>query len=200
MEGCKIVGSFDGVIELLLDSLFELPSFIMSDQRFDLMTIILCLCINLAEFCEHIRDIIMADNSAKYMKKLSELLFKKIEEAEQVEQQTDDLLESHETVQMSEAMQDNLLMQSKLFFFDFDIIPNSSNIFTIYLVISKSGTHMEHSLLSACICLLFGCCIMENQQYRESLKDELPNNSFKPLIEQLEKLRDFAHLAVSDFF
>lgn len=117
VEGCKIVGSFEGVIELLLESLFELPSFIMSDQRFDLMTIILCLCINLAEFCEHIRDIIMnTDSSDKYMKKLSELLFKKIEEAEQVEQQTDHLLESHETVQMSEAMQDNLLMQSNYYY------------------------------------------------------------------------------------
>lgn len=29
------------------------------------------------------------------------------------------------------------------------------------------------------------------------LKDTLPNNSFDPLIEMLEKLRDFAHLAVS---
>ncbi|UXI14420.1 protein wings apart-like [Sarcoptes scabiei] len=109
-EGCKIVGKLDGVIELLLESLFELPSFIMSDQRFDLMVIILCLCINLAEFCEQIRSIIM--ENSKSTSQLCELLFKKIEEAALVEQQTDHLLESHETVQMTEAMQDNLLMQS----------------------------------------------------------------------------------------
>lgn len=33
----------------------------------------------------------------------------------------------------------------------------------------------------------------------QALKDSLPNNSFNPLIEMLEKLRDFAHLAVSIF-
>lgn len=56
---------------------------------------------------------------------------------------------------------------------------------------------MEHSLLSACVCLLFGCCIQENEDYMNTLKDSLPNKSFDPLIEMLEKLRDFAHLAVS---
>ncbi|XP_046916578.2 cohesin release factor wings apart-like [Dermatophagoides farinae] len=172
VDGCKIVGKFDGIIQLLLESLFELPSFIMSDQRFDLMVIIICLCINLAAFCEHIRDIIMTSETRNYLGKLCDLLFKKIEEAAQVEQQTDHLLESHETVQMTEAMQDNLLMQ----------------------MISKSGTHMEYSLLSACVCLLLGCCIQENNQHRKLLYDILPDHSFKPLIEQLKKLRDFAHL------
>lgn len=56
---------------------------------------------------------------------------------------------------------------------------------------------MEHSLLAACVCLLFGCCIQDNDDYMHTLKDSLPNNSFDPLIEILEKLRDFAHLAVS---
>ncbi|KAH9512023.1 hypothetical protein DERF_010439 [Dermatophagoides farinae] len=144
----------------------------MSDQRFDLMFTIICLCINLVAFCEHIRYIIMTSETRNYLGKLCDLLFKKIEEAAQVERQTDHLLESYETVQMTEAMQDNLLMQ----------------------MISKSGTHMEYSLLSACVCLLLGCCIQENNQHRKLLYDILPDHSFKPLIEQLKKLRDFAHL------
>lgn len=77
---------------------------------------------------------------------------------------------------------------------------NVSLTYFLLSVISKSGTHMEHSLLSACVCLLFGCCIQENDDYMQILKDTLPNNSFDPLIEMLEKLRDFAHLAVSCFF
>lgn len=171
VDGCKVVGSFTGIFDLLLESFFELPNIIIIDQRFDLMVIILCLCVNLVEFCEHIREIVMT--SEDNMTRLSEFLFKKIEEAAQVEQQTDHLLESHETVPMTEAMQDNLLTQ----------------------MISKSGTHMEHSLLAACVCLLFGCCIQDNDDYMHTLKDSLPNNSFDPLIEILEKLRDFAHLA-----
>ena len=67
-------------------------------------------------------------------------------------------------------------------------------------MISKSGTHMEHSLLSACVCLLFGCCIQDNEENMNILKESLPNMSFDPLIEMLEKLRDFAHLAVNIFY
>ena len=58
---------------------------------------------------------------------------------------------------------------------------------------------MEYSLLSACVCLLLGCCIQDNDQFRQSLSNILPDHSFKPLIEELKKLRDFAHLAVSRF-
>lgn len=107
-----MVGSFSGIFDLLLESVFDLPNFIIIDQRFDLMVIILCLCINLVEFCEHIREIVMTSESN--MNRLSEFLFKKIEEAAQVEQQTDHLLESHENVPITEAMQDNLLTQSKI--------------------------------------------------------------------------------------
>lgn len=111
VNGCKVVGSFTGIIDLLLDSVFELPNCIITDQRFDLMVIILCLCVNLVEFCEHIRESVMTSDDN--MHRLSEFLFKKIEEAAQVEQQTDHLLESQTNVPMTEAMQDNLLTQSK---------------------------------------------------------------------------------------
>ena len=57
---------------------------------------------------------------------------------------------------------------------------------------------MEHSLLAACVCLMFGCCIKDNEDYMSILKNTLPNSSFDPLIEMLEKLRDFAHLAVNN--
>lgn len=110
VDGCTAVGSFPGIIKLLLGALFDLPSVIIQDQRFDLMVIILCLCINLAEFCEQVRSLVLEND--ENVTKLTELLFKKIEEAAQVEQQTDQMLESHESVQMTEAMQDNLLMQS----------------------------------------------------------------------------------------
>lgn len=63
-------------------------------------------------------------------------------------------------------------------------------------MISKSGTHMEHSLVSACVCLLFGCCVQDNEDYMNILKESLPKNSLGPLIGELEKLRDFSHLAV----
>lgn len=59
---------------------------------------------------------------------------------------------------------------------------------------------MEHSLLAACVCLMFGCSIKDNDQYMTTLKNALPNHSFDPLVEMLEKLRDFAHLAVNISF
>jgi len=105
-----VIGSYDGILDLLLESVYELPSFILSDQRFDLMVILLCLCINLVEFCPQIRNLVVNSNSK--LNQLIELLFKRIEEAQRTEQQTDEFLESHESVQMTEAMRDNLLKTS----------------------------------------------------------------------------------------
>ena len=105
-----MIGSYDGIIDLLLDSVLELPSFIMADQRFDLMIILLCLCINLVEFCPKMRDLVVSSDSK--LNQLIQLLFKRIEEAQRTEQQTDELLESHEKVQMTEAMRDSLLHTS----------------------------------------------------------------------------------------
>lgn len=101
--------SFLETVHLLLNSLFQVPSLILPDQRFDLMVIILCLIINLVEYCTKIRPIVMDD----YVGRLSDFLFIKIDQAAQVEEQTDQMLQSHESVQMTEALQDNLLIQSK---------------------------------------------------------------------------------------
>ncbi|CAG2111189.1 unnamed protein product, partial [Medioppia subpectinata] len=170
-DGCLIIGSYEGIIDLLLESIVELPSFIMSDQRFDLMVILLCLCINLVEFCPQMRDLVVTSNSK--LKNLIELLFKRIEEAVRTEQQTDELLESHEKVQMTEAMRDSLL----------------------HTMLSQSGNHMEHSIIAACIALLLGCTIQDNMRYTNTVRSNLPNQSFDPLVEVLQKLRDFAYLA-----
>ncbi|CAG2181117.1 unnamed protein product [Oppiella nova] len=143
----------------------------MSDQRFDLMVILLCLCINLVEFCPQMRDLVVASDSK--LKDLIELLFKRIEEAQRTEQQTDELLESHEKVQMTEAMRDSLL----------------------HTMLSQSGNHMEHSIIAACIALLLGCTIQDNMRYTNIVRSNLPNLSFDPLVEVLQKLRDFAYLA-----
>ena len=110
-DGCEIIGTHEGVIDLLLESVLELPYFISSDQRFDLMVILLCLCINLVEFCPQMRELVVLKDAK--LNSLIELLFKRIEEAQRTEQQTDELLESHEKVQMTDAMRDSLLHTSK---------------------------------------------------------------------------------------
>ena len=135
-------------MELLLEAVFELPSFIMSDQRFDLTVIILCLCINLAEFCEHIREIVMT--TEKYMTRLIEFLFKKIEEAAQVEQATDHLLESHETIQMTEQLQDNLILQSMCHVLFIEIVDSIKEMFSF----SDQQIWHSHGAQSA-----FGLCL-----------------------------------------
>lgn len=74
---------------------------------------------------------------------------------------------------MTEAMQDSLINQ----------------------VIAKSGKHMEHSVIAACLAILFGCVIQDSTEYRELLISYLHENSVAPLIDVLQKLHDFAHLA-----
>jgi len=55
---------------------------------------------------------------------------------------------------------------------------------------------MEHSIIAACVSLLLGCSIQDNSQYTHIVRENLPNSSFDPLVEVLQKLRDFAYLAV----
>lgn len=95
---------------LLRTSLFQDQSLIVPDQRFDRMVIILCLIINLVSCCPRVRSIVMMD---VYVGRLCDLLFNKIDQAAQAEEQTDQMLQSHESVPMTRASHDRLLDQSE---------------------------------------------------------------------------------------
>ena len=174
-RGSHMMGSqFEDMLNLFLDLLFEVPSFVLPDSRFDLVVLLLCLCINLVEFHEPLRRELL--QSQRKMKSLVEMLLSRVAEARETEQQADDLLETAEKEQGTEVVNiDTLLNQ----------------------VVAKSGKHMEHSIVAACISLLLGCSVQDNQTGMESVADLLPDRSFDPLVDVLRKLHEFAHLAVS---
>ncbi|RWS07994.1 wings apart-like protein [Dinothrombium tinctorium] len=170
-SGCLAIGSFENIFDLMLEMVFELPSFIVPDSRFELLILLLCLCINLVEFCEPIRESFIVRFSVFH--RLIDIFIERTLEAQKTEQQADDLLESHQNQTLTEAMQDSLLNQ----------------------VLSKSGKHMEHCIIAACIALLIGCGIKENTEAMEMVREQLPDNSFDSMIDVLTKLKEFAHLA-----
>ncbi|RWS27314.1 wings apart-like protein, partial [Leptotrombidium deliense] len=170
-SGCLAIGSFSGVFDLLLEMVFELPSFIVPDSRFELLILLLCLCINLVEFCDVIRESFVKRNAM--FQRLIDIFIERTNEAQKTEQQADDLLESHENQTLTEAMQDSLLNQ----------------------VLAKSGKHMEHCIIAACVCLLIGCGIKENRKAMDVVKEQLPEASFDSMVDVLIKLKEFAHLA-----
>lgn len=175
-QGSELLGSqFNHLLSLFLDILFEVPSFIYPDSRFDLMILVLCLCINLVEFVKPLRKELL--RSTWKVKRLVEILVKRIDEAKETEQQADDLLDSAEKGDgPNEVVNiDTLLNQ----------------------VVAKSGKHMEHSIIAACVSLLLGCTIQRDPEGRDEISHLLPNGSFEPLIDVLTKLREFANLAVS---
>ncbi|XP_015795049.1 wings apart-like protein homolog [Tetranychus urticae] len=170
-EGCFKVGSFTGLFQLLLECLFELPSFTVPDSRFDLIVLLLCLEINFVEYCVNIRDELM--DSGFKVKQLIAIFEERCEEAEKTDKEADLLLDSHQDKPLTEAMQDTLLNQ----------------------VLAKSGKHMEHCIIAACISLLIGCGIKENMQYCDMIKNLLPSQGFEKMIDVLTKLHEFTHLA-----
>ena len=174
-RGSQLMGrQFEYLLNLFLDLLFEVPSFVLPDARFDLMVLLLCLCINLVEYHEPLRSDLL-DSHFK-LKSLVEILLTRVEEAKETEQQADDLLETAEKDQMTEIVNiDTLLNQ----------------------VVAKSGKHMEHSIIAACVSLLLGCSIQDNPAGKDIVTSLLPDQSFDPLIDVLRKLHEFAHLAVS---
>lgn len=171
--GCAKVGSFDGLFQQLLDCLFELPPFIIPDTRFDLIVLLLCLEINFVEYCVNLREELM-DNEFR-VKRLIAIFEERCAEADKMDKEADQLLDSHQDKPLTEAMQDTLLNQ----------------------VLAKSGKHMEHCIIAACISLLLGCGIKENMHYCNMTKKLLPPGGFDKMIDVLTKLHEFTHLAVS---
>ena len=178
-RGSSLMGSqFTILFDLFLELLFEVPSFIMPDSRFDLMVLLLCLCINFVEFCSDHRKKLLESNEK--LTTLVEILLKRIEEAKETEQQADDLLDTAEKEQMANEV------------INIDTLLNQ--------VVAKSGKHMEHSIIAACISLLLGCAVQDDPQGKANVSKLLPNESFDPLLDVLRKLHEFAHLAVSLIF
>lgn len=169
-ESSSSVGSRFELTDLILYFINDLQAFIKPESRSDIMMICVCLLINMVEFCKPLRAYLMNDSR---LQDLIDTFYKRISEAQQTEQQADQLLDSNKGQRMTEAMQDSLINQ----------------------VIAKSGKHMEHSVIAACLAILFGCIIQDNLEFREQLLSYLHNNSVAPLVDVLQKLHDFAHLA-----
>lgn len=169
-ETSSVIGSRFELTDLILYFINELQAFIKPEQRSDITMICVCLLINMVEFSKPLRSYLMNDSR---IHDLIDTFYKRVHEAQQTEQQADQLLDSHKREKMTEAMQDSLINQ----------------------VIAKSGKHMEHSVIAACLAILFGCIIQDNSEYRELLMSYLHQNSVAPLVDVLQKLHDFAHLA-----
>jgi len=163
---------FINLFDLFLELLFEVPSFVLPDSRFDLIVLLLCLCINFVEFCPNLREDFLS--CGWKLKRLVDILLNRIEEAKETEQQADDILESAEKDKNNEVV-------------NIDTVLNQ--------VVAKSGKHMEHSIIAACISLLLGCSVQDNPEGRNTVADLLPDRSFEPLIDVVRKLQEFAHLA-----
>lgn len=169
-ESSSVIGSRFELTDLLLYFINELQNFIKPELRSDVTMICVCLLINMVEFNRSLRTYLMTDFR---INDLIDTFYKRISEAQHTEQQADRLLDSHKREKMTEAMQDSLINQ----------------------VIAKSGKHMEHSVIAACLAILFGCIIQDNSDFREQLISYLHDNSVVPLVDVLQKLHDFAHLA-----
>lgn len=169
-EISSAIGSRFDLTDLLLYFIHELQIFIKAEQRSDITMVCICLLINMVEFSKPLREYLINDPR---MHELIDTFYKRINEAQQTEQQADQLLDSHKKEKMTEAMQDSIINQ----------------------VIVKSGKHMEHSIIAACLAILFGCLIQDNNDYKQLLTSYLTKGSYAPLIDVLQKLQEFAHLA-----
>lgn len=106
------MGRNEGALELLLYSVTRLPSFLMPEQRFDLIILILCLCVELVDMHSPMRKQLMDDGEPthRYLHELIEILFTRLEEAQKTDAETDEMLDAHQNAgTMTEAMQETLL-------------------------------------------------------------------------------------------
>lgn len=172
----RIGDSVPDVFDIFLNSIFELPSFVVPDSRFDLIIFLLCLCLNLVESCDRLHGEFI--NNQSQIRRLVAMLEERYEEAKKTEQQADDFLDSEETQRQLNAETINM-----------------DSILTD--LVAKSSKHMTHTIIAACISLLIGCGLKDNYEQVESVRRLLPNQSFAIMIEVITKLKEFSNLAVS---
>ena len=179
-EACSRIGdSVPDVFDIFLSSVFELPSFVVPDSRFDLIIFLLCLCLNLVESCDRLHDEFIGNQSQ--LRRLVRMLEERYDEAKKTEQQADDFLDSEETQRQLNAETINI-----------------DSILTD--LVAKSGKHMEHTIIAACVSLLIGCGLKDRYEQVDTVRRLLPNNSFSIMIDVITKLKEFSNLAVSYLF
>lgn len=64
-------------------------------------------------------------------------------------------------------------------------------------MVQTAGNHMEHSMKASYVCLLIGQLIMNSAENESKIRQYLKRNSFKDMINMLEKYYNFMNLTAS---
>ncbi|XP_052771917.1 wings apart-like protein homolog [Mya arenaria] len=219
--GCIKIGEQPVAIETVLLYILQSPQHVPVDLRFDLYVLSLGLLINLVEHSEANRSSLLTmetqgmyeqavEQGGKMLAYLSLVeVFKKREEAAQHLEEADD----PKTPEKASPNKSGEWQESDS---GMEWIINSGKKSagkegpgksmedgkekdlddeeTFTKALHKAGKHMENSIVAAYVALLVGCLIQDNQEYKESVRGQLPDNNFEGMIFMLKKFLGFMNL------
>lgn len=188
-NGAIRVGQISGIFDTSLHLLLQSTNYIPEKCVFDISILVLLLLINLTTHTEKNRALLMqahapTDFGSQFAKKsaitaLVEYFYKEEELAALAEKKTDAILDTPQETENP----------TKKTIEDVDETVNN--------LLKKAGSNMEHTMLASYVCILISHLIMENNDYKNKIRQYLHDKSFIPLATILEKYYRFMNLTAS---
>ncbi|EDW82531.2 uncharacterized protein Dwil_GK25084 [Drosophila willistoni] len=188
--GAELLGKRSDVIETSFHLLLLASNYIPERCIFELSILVLTLLINLCMHTLPNRGILMqaqapvdyiADNPpagnkpVTALQALLEYFYKCEELARLVEKNTDAFLENNEKSKKKQEEVEE----------------------TVNNLLQRAGHHMEHTLKGSYAAILIGNLIADNEQHEAIVRRQLRGNSFKEIVNVLEKYHTFMNLTSS---
>lgn len=188
-EGSVCVGQLPGIFDTSLHLLLQSTNYVPENCVFEISFLVLLLLINLTTHTEPNRALIMrahapTDFGSQFaktpaMKALVEYFYKEEELATLAEKNTDAILDTpKEAAEKLKKSQEEMEE-------------------TVTKLLQKAGNNMEHTMLASYVCILIGHLIMENNDYKNKIRQYLHDKSFVSLASILEKYYNFMKLTGS---
>jgi len=198
-QGSLILGTHEGMMHRSLRCLFIIPFwFVPLSKRFECLILALTLMVNLVETCVQNRQLLMESMAAQ--KELG--LCVKEEPRLAIEDLVQMYVDREELATISEQKTDNILDDveeevQEIDPKDADKDKKDTLEETVQKLVNKAGSHMESCIIAAYIGLVLGYIIQDCDQYESTIREYLPSNDFKSVVNVLEKLSKFMAMTSS---
>lgn len=185
--GSKILGQRAGIFDTSFHILLQAPNYVPERCIFELNILVLYLLINLTMYTVPNRTLIMKSHApcdfgnpfvkVPAIKALIEYFYKCEEQARMAEENTNAILEnpSERNKKSQEELEE-----------------------TVTKLLQKAGHHMEHTMKASYAGLLIGYLIYDSADNEKVIRTYLNDNSFKDIINILEKYYNFVNLTANN--
>jgi hypothetical protein len=201
---CTKLGDMNNFLEFCVNCTTELsPKYAPKDKYFDIILLCCALLVNLAEKSTAIRSRLMEmtpriyDSETKTIKEdnavnvFTQLFIRHESAARTVDEEFD---KEFELDDIPEDDDDTVAVADDGRLHRGEDMSEADALQAIQAAMTKADSQMEDSVMSSYFGLLLGCLIQRDTQNAMKVRDMLPSKNFTPLIEQLNRFKEFMEM------